>query len=428
VSPEHHAAARAAEEAARRSYGKLVALLAARSRDIAGAEDALAEAFAAALADWPRHGVPVKPEAWLLTVARRRLVDEVRRRVHEERSAVQQLLLADEAAEPALYEVPDRRLGLLFACAHPAIDAGVRAPLMLQAVLGFDAAAIASAFLVAPTAMGQRLVRAKRRIREAGITLDMPATDELQGRLEAVLDAIYAAYAEGWLDADGTDARRRNLAEEAIWLGRLVAALLPGEPEALGLLALMLYTDARRGARRCEAGQDYVPLAEQDPARWDAARIDEAEALLQQASRAGRMGRFQLEAAVQSAHSVRRFGRAVDWVAIEQLYAALATYTASPVVALNRAVARAHSHGVEAGIALLDGLHDDPRLAEYQPYWAARAELLARGGRVEEALAAYRRAIGLERDPAVRRFLQRRLEETRRNSGQGSERWGDAAH
>jgi RNA polymerase sigma-70 factor (ECF subfamily) len=140
------------------------------------------------------------------------------------------------------------------------------------------------------------------------------------------------------------------------------------------------------------------------------------------------MGRFQLEAAVQSAHSVRRFGRAVDWVAIEQLYAALATYTASPVVALNRAVARAHSHGVEAGIALLDGLHDDPRLAEYQPYWAARAELLARGGRVEEALAAYRRAIGLERDPAVRRFLQRRLEETRRNSGQGSERWGDAAH
>jgi RNA polymerase sigma-70 factor (ECF subfamily) len=218
---------------------------------------------------------------------------------------VQQLLLADEAAEPVLYELPDRRLGLLFACAHPAIDAAVRAPLMLQAVLGFDAAAIASAFLVAPAAMAQRLVRAKRRIREAGIALELPATDELQGRLDAVLDAIYAAYAEAWLDADGTDARRRNLADEAIWLGRLVAALLPGEPEALGLLALMLYTDARHGARRCDAGHDYSPLAEQDPRRWDVARIDEAEALLQQAGRAGRLGRFQLEAAVQSAHSVR---------------------------------------------------------------------------------------------------------------------------
>lgn len=423
MSPEHHAAARAAEGAARRSYGKLVALLAARSRDIAGAEDALAEAFAVALADWPRHGVPAKPEAWLLTVARRRLVDEVRRRVHDERSAVQQLLLADEAVEPALYELPDRRLGLLFACAHPAIDAAVRAPLMLQAVLGFDAVAIASAFLVAPTAMGQRLVRAKRRIREAGITLEVPATDELQGRLDAVLDAIYAAYAEGWLDADGIDARRRNLAEEAIWLGRLVAALLPGEPEALGLLALMLYTDARRGARRCEAGHDYVPLAGQDPGRWDAARIDEAEALLQQASRAGRVGRFQLEAAVQSAHSVRRFGRVVDWEAIEQLYVALGALTASPVVALNHAVARAHTHGAEAAIALLDGLQGDPRLAEYQPHWAARAELLARCSRREEALAAYQRAIGLERDPAVRRFLQGRLEDANRSPGQpGNER------
>lgn len=414
MSPEHHAAARAAETAARRSYGKLVALLAARTRDIAAAEDALAEAFATALADWPRLGVPANPEAWLQTVARRRVVDEIRRRVHHERNAVQQQLLADEASEPALYELPDRRLGLLFACAHPAIDAAVRAPLMLQAVLGFDAAAIASAFLVAPAAMGQRLVRAKRRIREAGIALELPATDELQGRLDAVLDAIYAAYAEAWLDADGTDARRRNLADEAIWLGRLVAALLPNEPEALGLLALMLYTDARRGARRCEAGHDYIPLAEQDPQRWDAARIDEAEALLQQAGRAGRLGRFQLEAAVQSVHCARRSGREVDWVAIEQLYAALSALTKSPVVALNHAVALAHTRGIEAAFAALDALHGDPRLAEYQAYWAARAELLARSERPDEASTAYQRAIGLERDPAVRRFLQRRLEETLR--------------
>jgi RNA polymerase sigma-70 factor (ECF subfamily) len=411
VNPEHQAAARAAEAAARRSYGKLVALLAARTRDIAGAEDALAEAFATALADWPHRGVPANPEAWLLTVARRRLVDAMRRRVQDERSAAQLLLLSDEAAEPAWHELPDRRLGLLFACAHPAIDAAVRAPLMLQTVLGFDAAAIASAFLVAPATMGQRLVRAKRRIREAGIALDVPGTDELQGRLDAVLDAIYAAYAEGWLDADGTDARRRNLADEALWLGRLVAALLPGEPEALGLLALMLYTDARRAARRCEAGLDYVPLAEQDPRRWDAARIDEAEALLQQAGRAGRPGRFQLEAAVQSAHCVRRFGQAVDWAAIEQLYAALAALTASPVVALNHAVALAQTRGVQVAIAALDALADEARLAEYQPYWAARAELLSRCARHDEARAAYQRAIGLERDPAVRRFLQRRLQD-----------------
>lgn len=411
MSPDPRAAARAAETAARRSYGKLVALLAARTRDIAGAEDALAEAFATALADWPRQGVPLNPEAWLLTVARRRLVDATRRRVHDERSAAQLLLLSDEAAEPERHELPDRRLGLLFACAHPAIDAAVRAPLMLQAVLGFDAAAIASAFLVAPATMGQRLVRAKRRIREAGIALELPATDELQGRLDSVLDAIYAAYAEGWLDADGTDARRRNLADEALWLGRLVAALLPDEPEALGLLALMLYTDARRAARRCEAGEDYVPLAEQDPRRWDASRIDEAEALLQQAGRLGRPGRFQLEAAVQSVHCARRFGQAVDWVAIEQLYAALAALTASPVVALNHAVALAQTHGAEAGLAALDALHDDARLADYQPYWAARAELLARCARRDESRAAYQRAIGLERDPAVRRFLQRRLQE-----------------
>lgn len=411
MNPEHQAAARAAEAAARRSYGKLVALLAARTRDIAGAEDALAEAFATALADWPRSGVPANPEAWLLTVARRRLVDAMRRRVQDERSAAQLLLLSDEAAEPAWHELPDRRLGLLFACAHPAIDAAVRAPLMLQTVLGFDAAEIASAFLVAPATMGQRLVRAKRRIREAGIALDVPGTDELQGRLDAVLDAIYAAYAEGWLDADGTDARRRNLADEALWLGRLVAALLPGEPEALGLLALMLYTDARRAARRCEAGLDYVPLAEQDPRRWDAACIDEAEALLQQAGRAGRPGRFQLEAAVQSAHCVRRFGQAVDWAAIEQLYAALAALTASPVVALNHAVALAQTRGVQAAIAALDALADEARLAEYQPYWAARAELLSRCARRDEARAAYQRAIGLERDPAVRRFLQRRLQD-----------------
>lgn len=399
-------AAAAAEAAARRSYGKLVAFLSARTRDVAGAEDALSEAFAAALADWPRNGVPDKPEAWLLTVARRKLVDAVRSRIHGE-AAAEHLQLLAQLAEPEDAVLPDRRLELLFACAHPAIDASVRAPLMLQAVLGFDAAAIASAFLVAPAAMGQRLVRAKARIRQAGIPFQVPGHAELPQRLDSVLDAVYAAYSEGWSDAEGADPRRRNLAEEAIWLGRLLVQLLPGEPEARGLLSLMLHAHARRRARR-DAQGEYVPLAAQDTALWDADMIEEAESLLRQASRLPAPGRYQLEAAVQSAHCVRRRGGRTDWEAIVTLYEALHALTGSPVAALNRAVALAQAGAVQEGLAALRALAADARLAEYQPYWAARAELLARSGARGEALAAYQQAIGLERDPAVRRFLQRR--------------------
>jgi RNA polymerase sigma-70 factor, ECF subfamily len=411
------AARAAAEAAARRSYGKLVAFLAAHTRDLAAAEDALSEAFAAALATWPVQGVPRTPEAWLLTVARRRRVDEARRRRLDESSSQQLQCLAeleeldDAAADTAL---PDRRLGLLFACAHPGIDAGIRAPLMLQTVMGFDAATIASAFLVAPATMGQRLARAKAKIRQAGIGFEVPPADALAPRLDAVLDAIYAAYAEGWADPQGVDARRRNLADEAIWLGRLVAALLPQQPEALGLLSLMLHAHARREARRDDEG-NYIALSDQDPQRWDLPMIDEAEALLLQANQyAGShpahpaSGRFVLEAAVQSAHAIRRRGGRADWPAIENLYDALCALTASPVAALNRAVAVAHSRGAAAGLRALDSLADDARLANYQPYWAARAELLARNGSVGAAEAAYQQAIGLESDPAVRRFLQQR--------------------
>jgi RNA polymerase sigma-70 factor (ECF subfamily) len=403
---EAAAAAEAAEAAARRSYGKLVALLAARTRDVAGAEDALAEAFAAALADWPGGGVPRNPEAWLLTVARRRMIDALRRRRRDEEAGAELLLLAEleDADEGAL---PDRRLELLFACAHPAIEERVRAPLMLQAVLGFDAGTIASAFLVAPATMAQRLVRAKAKIREAGIGLQVPGPGALAPRLDAVLEAIYAAYTEGWSDAAGADPRRRNLAEEAIWLGRLVAALLPQEPEAPGLLALMLHAHARRHARRDAAGE-YVPLAQQDPARWDTPLIEEAEELLRGASRLGRPGRFQLEAAVQSAHCVRRRTGSADFAAVVALYDALHALTGSPVAAVNRAVALAETEGAAAGLAALDAAGADPRLQDYQPYWAARAELLARSGALADALGAYERAIGLERDPAVRRFLQRK--------------------
>jgi len=403
-------AARAAEAAARRSYSKLIAFLAARTRDVAGAEDALSEALTVALTEWPVGGVPHTPDAWLLTVARRKLVDALRRRRLDEQASehlqwLTELQMGDDDGEPAW---PDRRLGLLFACAHPGIAPELHAPLMLQVVLGFDAATIASAFLVAPATMAQRLVRAKTKIRQAGIGFEVPQGDALRERLGTVLDAIYAAYAEGWSDPEGVDARRRNLADEAIWLGRLVASLLPDEGEALGLLSLMLHAHARRDARRDAAG-DYVPLSEQTPSLWDAPLIDEAESLLHRANRcAGAPGRYQLEAAVQSAHAMRRLTGRVDWPSIERLYDALCELTGSPVAALNRAVALAETHGPAAGLAALDLLAADPRLADYQPHWAARAELLARSGAIDAARQAYEQAIGLEREPAVRRYLQQR--------------------
>jgi RNA polymerase sigma-70 factor, ECF subfamily len=399
----------AAAAAVRESYGKLLAFLAARTRDVAAAEDALAEALAAALADWPLRGVPRSPEAWLLAVARRKFIDQARRRQSAEGAGDHLRLIAEELAEAASGKsaIPDHRLALMFACAHPALDAGIRAPLMLQTILGLDAATIAAAFLVSPAAMGQRLTRAKSKIRQAGIPFRVPERAELGERLHSVLEAIYAAFAEGWSDPAGTEIRRRDLAEEAIWLGRLVCSLLPEAPEALGLLALMLHAEARRKARRNAQG-DYVPLAEQDPTQWDARLIAEAEALLFRAGAMDAIGRFQLEAAVQSAHVVRRHAGRSDWSAILRLYDALWAMTGSPVVAVNRAVALAEIEGAASGIAALDALQSDDRLAEYQPYWAARAGLLAAAGNAAAADEAYEQAIGLEHDPAVRRFLDRR--------------------
>jgi RNA polymerase sigma-70 factor, ECF subfamily len=398
---------------ARSSYGKIVAFLAARTRDVAGAEDALAEAFAAALADWPRTGIPRNPEGWLITVARRRIVDSARRRRRSEEAAPTLALLHGElTAAGEDMAIPDERLRLMFACAHPAIDASVRAPLMLQAVLGFDAAAIGSAFLVSPSAMGQRLVRAKGRIRRAGIPFRVPDQDEAGERLEAVLEAIYAIFAAGWADPAGTQTRSRGLTEEAIYLGRLIASLLPEQAEALGLLALMLHAEARRDARRGERGE-FVPLHAQRTDRWNAAMIEEAESLLQAASLRSAPGRFQLEAAVQSVHAARRLTGSTDWESIVVLYDALLALTSSPVVAINRAVALAEEAGAVdgalAGLAALDAVAADARLLDYQPYWAARAALLARAGAVRDSAESYRRAIGLESDPAVRQRLQAEL-------------------
>ncbi|HEX5122445.1 MAG TPA: DUF6596 domain-containing protein [Rhodanobacteraceae bacterium] len=398
----------AAEAVARRSYGKLVAFLASRTRDVAAAEDALSDAFAAALAEWPVKGAPSNPEAWLMTVARRRLIDGARHvRVHADASDDIRLIAEtlDAAADDAA--IPDQRLALLFACAHPAIDAAIRAPLMLQVVLGLDAKAIASAFLTSPDAMAKRLVRAKQKIREAGIPFRIPARDELQARTDTVLDAIYAAFAEGWTDPAGTDAARRDLAEEALFLARLAAELLPDEAEALGLLALVLYAESRRRARR-DASGGFVPLDAQDPLAWDISMIDEAEALLRRACTLGAIGRYQLEAALQSAHVARRRSGRAGWPAVVELYDALLALTHSPVVAINRALAIAETRGADAALAALPDADADERLGRYQPYWAARAELLARSGANDEARGAYELAIGLERDEAIRRFLQQR--------------------
>ncbi len=404
---------RIADAVARRSYGKLVAMLAARTRDVAAAEDALSEAFAAALAAWPVDGCPANPEAWLLTVARRKSIDAARGRDRARIAAEQLRVMSDHIdAGAAAAPIPDQRLALMFACAHPAIERGIRAPLMLQVVLGLDAKAIASAFLTSPAAMGKRLGRAKEKIRQAGIPFRIPEREELPGRLGAVLDAVYAAFAEGWTDAGGTDALRRDLTGEAIFLARLVSELLPDEPETLGLLALVLHAEARRRARRGPEGE-YVPFARQDSELWDWGMIEEAEALVRRAGGFRSIGRFQLEAALQSAHVYRHRTGRDNWAAVLQLYDALSAVTGSPVVAVNRAVAIAGLQDARAALEAIEPLAADARLADYQPYWAVRAELLAQTGATGEARRAYGIAIGLERDPAVRRFLQRRQSELR---------------
>lgn len=397
-------ARKAAERAARESYGRLVAFLAARTRDVAGAEDALAEAFASALKSWPDDGVPTNPDAWLLTVARRRQTDTIRRRQTRTSGEAHIQLMTEEleeaAADPAA--IPDRRLALMFACAHPAIERGMRAPLILQTILGLTAIDIAAAFLIPPATMGQRLVRAKSRIKEAGIPFAIPEREDLPERLDAVLEAIYAAYAKGWTEIGDTAADR--LADEAIWLGRLVVSLLPDEPEAKGMLALMLYAEARRHARRTANGA-YVPLEQQDTDLWDEPQIMAAEAMLRDANSAGPTGRYQIEAAIQSAHVARRVTGRPNWDAVVTLYDVLLKLTDSPVVILNRAAALLETLGAPAALASLDTIATDKRMADYQPYWAARGHLAARAGRKDEAYEALTLAIGLSTDEAVRHYL-----------------------
>ncbi|MEZ5892272.1 MAG: DUF6596 domain-containing protein [Parvularculaceae bacterium] len=397
-----------AEETVRASYGRLLAWLAARSGDVAAAEDALADAFRAALEHWPKDGAPDSPEAWIITTARRKLIDNARRA--QTRAASQPaLMMAAEEAEAQANSAdpfPDERLKLMFICAHPAIEESVRTPLMLQTVLGLDAARIASAFLTSPKAMGARLVRAKRKIKAAAIPFVVPAPEHLPERMTSVLDAIYAAFGTGWNDAGG--GAESDLTGEAIYLARLVASLAPDEAEAWGLIALMLHAQARREARR--AGGAYVPLEEQDIALWDRDLIAQAEQALGHAWRLKRPGRYQLEAAIQSAHAAGRLQDREVIRDILRLYDHLLAVAPSTGAEVGRAAALGAAGFHKEGLAVLDAIHESLNAA-YQPYWAVRAHLLADAGRRDAAGQAYDRAIGLASDEATRRFLMRRKRE-----------------
>ena len=403
----HDAVGRAIERVARESYGRLVAYLSVNTHDLGTAEDALSEALLSALKTWPQGGLPENPEAWLLTAARRSFVDVVRHQRVVAEAEPTLVLLRESSVEPALSTAfPDERLKLLFVCAHPAIDPAMHTPLMLQTVLGLDAARIAPAFLVQPRTMGQRLSRAKTKIRDGGIPFEIPEECDLPERLDAVLEAIYAAFGIGWDDMFGIDQHGRDLAEEAIWLARVLLRLMPGEPEVHGLLALMLHCEARRSARRTGDGR-YMPLSEQDVTQWSRPLLEEAERHLAEAATHGRAGRFQLEAAIQSVHAERAHTGRTDWAAIALFYRQLIRISPTLGVRVGYAAAVAEAQGPEAGLAVLDSIASDA-VAQYQAYWAVRAHLLQALGKTHEASDAYDRAIGLSEDPAVREFLLRK--------------------
>ncbi len=394
-------AQRAAEQAARLSYGRLVAILAATDRNIAAAEDALSDALLAALDHWPRHGIPANPDAWLLTAARNRRKNAARARSIRQRAEPDLLLHLTPPQDDAPF--PDERLRLMFVCAHPAIDPAARAPLMLQTVLGLEAARIARAFLAEPAAMSQRLVRAKARIRDTGLRFALPDATDLPDRLADVLDAIYAAFTQGWDGLDTPDAPDA-LTGEAIWLARLLVALLPDEPEPKGLLALMLYCTARRAARRDASGA-FVPLEAQDSRLWNRDMVIEAEGLLTDAARATRFGRYQCEAAIQSVHIQRPITGRLNLAALRTLYDLLVAHTDGIGAQIGRAVILAESGDPAAGLAALDAL-DPARIALHQPWWVARHRIARLAGDTDRAEAALREALALTDDPATRAFLE----------------------
>jgi RNA polymerase sigma-70 factor (ECF subfamily) len=378
------------------------------------AEEALQDAFMAAAERWPRDGVPANPRAWLISAGRFKAIDRLRRRARFDAVLGELAARLDDrvAADPADQDdqtLEDDRLRLVFTCCHPALPPDAQVAMTLREVCGLTTEEIARAFLTGPPTVAQRIVRAKAKIRAAGIPYEVPPPEELPERLDTVLAVVYLVFTEGYAPASGDAVVRADLADEAIRLGRLLAELLP-EPEVLGLLALMLLQDARRAARTA-GGTDLVLLGDQDRSRWDQARVAEGAALLGRAASSGRVGPYALQAAIAATHAGAATAEATDWDRIVGLYDRLASVNPSPVVELNRAAAISVRDGPASGLALVDALLDGGQLGSYPLAHATRADLLRRLGRTADARAAYERALALTRHGPERRFLQQRLEE-----------------
>lgn len=395
-------ATEAAGRAARESFGRLLSWLAWQWRDIAAAEDALSDALLKALEVWPRDGIPQSPEAWLLAVAKRQLLQVARHDRMRQDPALTVLLAQDELAgpEPA---IPDARLKLMFVCAHPAIDEKVRTALMLQTVLGLQVADIAPAMLMSPAALAQRLVRAKQKIRDTGLRFEEPEPRDLPQRLHHVLESIYGAFGLGADAVDGAEDRIADLQHEALFLCDLLCALMPDAAEARGLLALMLFSRSRAAAQWADDGR-FVPLRLQDAHKWDREAIIRADQVLLSAARMKQPGPFQLEAAIHSAHCHRLFTGSTPWGGIAALYAQINQHFPTSGSRVAGAVATAEAGDVAAGLSMLDAM-DPARMRAFQPWWVARGYLLGLDGRPAQAEAALATAVGLSTHPRIKDYL-----------------------